>query len=109
MEEIDIAICLKKINKDLKNIKKNYCKAKNKHKKVFIFFPLHGIKWNKKSQILAKNVLLKIYFMNTNNQLILITQTLKKQYCLVKNQIVIQVHFNTLLDIKVILILYHYT
>ena len=28
MEEIDIAICLKKINKDLKNIKKNYCKAK---------------------------------------------------------------------------------
>ena len=32
----------------LKEYQKNYRRAKNKHKKFFFFFSLHGIKWNKK-------------------------------------------------------------
>ena len=38
MEEIDIKICLKKINKDYKNIKKNTVKKKNLRKKLLYFF-----------------------------------------------------------------------
>ena len=38
MEEIDIKICLKKINKDYKNIKKITVKKKNLRKKLLHFF-----------------------------------------------------------------------
>ena len=38
MEEIDIKICLKKINKDYKNIKKITVKKKNLRKKLLYFF-----------------------------------------------------------------------
>ena len=49
MEEIDIKICLKKINKDYKNIKKFFLKQKNQHKKFLSFFLYIVKKWNKKS------------------------------------------------------------
>ena len=38
MEEIDIKICLKKINKDYKNIKKITVKKKKLRKKLLYFF-----------------------------------------------------------------------
>ena len=56
MEEIDIEICLTKINKDYqkntkimpKEYQKDYRKAKKEAYKIFVFLLLHSIKWNKK-------------------------------------------------------------
>ena len=45
MEEIDIKICLKKINKDIKDTKKIIAKQKNQHKTFF--FSLYSIKMGK--------------------------------------------------------------
>ena len=48
MEEIDIKICLKKINKDIKDTKKIIAKQKNRHK-TFLFFFFIQYKNGKKS------------------------------------------------------------
>ena len=83
----------------LKGHQKNYRKEKKSTKKFYLF-SLRSMQL--KPQILAKNILLKIYFISVSNKLILIMQKLKKQYCLVKNHMVRKVSLNVLLDIKVI-------
>ena len=61
-----------------KNIKKIIVKLKNKHKKFLSFFSLHAIKPHKKFWFLEKNILLKINFVCTKNQPVLMKYILKE-------------------------------
>ena len=56
----------------LKECQKNYRKANKWASNFFVFFSLHGIKWNKKSYFLVKIVLIKINFKYMKHQLTLI-------------------------------------
>ena len=61
MEEIDTIICLKKINKDLKNIPKIVIKHKN-NLHFFVFFSLHGIKMEEKVLNFSEKGIIKNVF-----------------------------------------------
>ena len=62
MEEIDIKICLNKINKDWKNIKKLLQSKKINIKRSFIIFFVHGIKMGRNALIFDKQCINKNAF-----------------------------------------------
>ena len=63
MKETDIIICLKKRNKNLKNIKKSILSLKNQRKFFFFFFfdvfSFHCIKMMQKSLSFGENHIIK--------------------------------------------------
>ena len=79
MEEIDTTICLKKINKDLKNTKKIIIKQKNQQK-LLIFGKQYS------ELVLRKPISVE-------------KVEIKKQSCLKQIHMTIKVHLNILLDI----------
>ena len=68
IEEIDMKIRLKKINKG-KNTKEI--------QKFYLFFFTWYKNWSKKSKFLINSMLIKMYFIKIEDQLILITQKLE--------------------------------
>ena len=72
MEEIDIKIFPKKINKDLKNIKNIIMKLKSQNKKKIGVISYMVRKWNKNFCFSMINVLIKMHVIEIKNQLVLI-------------------------------------